>query len=57
MRYPKRIIITSQIEEIITFCPRLSNDEDDEEFCKRHCVLCGPCIEYWTGDKSFNEGE
>lgn len=56
MIYPKRIEITSQIEEIITFCPRLSDDPDDEKFC-RHCVLCGPCVEYWTGDNSFNKGE
>lgn len=56
MVYPKRIKITSQIEEIITFCPRLSDDPDDEKFC-RHCVLYGPCVEYWTDNNSFNKGE
>lgn len=47
MEYPKEIKLTSQIEEIITFCPRLVTDPDDSTMCKRYCPLAKVCEKYW----------
>lgn len=46
----KRVELTEQIIEILEECPF---KEGTGTCC--NCVLFGPCLEYFTGDNSFNQ--
>lgn len=47
-----KIIITDEIEKVLTNCPYRSTENPED--CENHCPLIGVCMEYWTGDDSAN---
>ncbi len=50
MKLPVDIVLTSEIEKVITFCPRLDTTGTDEiKNCKQFCPLSTICAEYWMG--------
>ena len=53
MDFPKRIELTNEIEKVITLCPKLITENEDN--CFEHCPLAGACLEYWTGDDNWNQ--
>ena len=51
-----RIELTNEIIKAITMnCPLSKNDLATD--CDKHCALAGACLEYWTGDDSYNKEE
>ena len=51
-----RIELTDEIVKAITMnCPLPKYDLATN--CDKHCALAGVCIEYWTGNNSYNKEE
>ncbi len=55
MEFPTNIEFTSEIEKIVTLCPRLVTDQINAEVCKKFCPLSVVCEKYWSGEKEVSK--
>ena len=52
-----RIELVNEVVKAIEFCPFREEFSDERALLCENCVLEGACVEYWTGDDSYNQDE
>lgn len=53
----KRIELVNEVVKAIEFCPFRKDFSDERAELCMNCVLMGACIEYWTGNDTWNKDE